>query len=345
MSRTTRAFTIIELLVVIAVIGVLSAILLPAVSNVRRTAARTQDQSNQRQLVLGTINYADTRKGQIMSGNTQREVYLGGNSQYLRDKVCDAWVNANPSNPDLDGDCFGDYFIPLDEDQCVLTESPFAIEEGVLFPYVGDAKAYISPQDPYTRGRSYSFNGYLGKFPDSYVFEKVVDGAAGVIRNPAERLSNLVSPECTMAFVGEEQQGLVNSSFANVNTGGWPAEGCVDENNVSLQLVTFNWKGFIMDPLSPLWIDIPALWNPDGVNISYMDGRVDYYTWQNPGAVKRLLKTRLFDSNPADDTNNWIPGDAIIEDTRYFQSLMAPGLGNAFFPQNQDIADLWPTCP
>ena len=108
MSRTTRAFTIIELLVVIAVIGVLSAILLPAVSNVRRTAARTQDQSNQRQLVLGTINYADTRKGQIMSGNTQREVYLGGNSQYLRDKVCDAWVNANPSNPDLDGDGFGD---------------------------------------------------------------------------------------------------------------------------------------------------------------------------------------------------------------------------------------------
>ena len=53
MSRTTRAFTIIELLVVIAVIGVLSSILLPAVSNVRRTAARTQDQSNQRQLVLG----------------------------------------------------------------------------------------------------------------------------------------------------------------------------------------------------------------------------------------------------------------------------------------------------
>ena len=53
MSRTTRAFTIIELLVVIAVIGVLSSILLPAVSNVRRTAARTQDQSNQRQLVGG----------------------------------------------------------------------------------------------------------------------------------------------------------------------------------------------------------------------------------------------------------------------------------------------------
>ena len=143
-----------------------------------------------------------------------------------------------------------------------------------------------------------------------------------------------------MAFVGEEQQGLVNSSFANVNDGGWQTQDSCDE-----RLVTFNWKGFIMDPLSPLWIDIPALWNPDGVNISYMDGRVDYYTWQNPGAVKRLLKTKLFESDPADDTNNWIPGDAILEDTRYFQSLMAPGLGNAFFPSRPNVANLWPTCP
>ena len=63
MSRTTRAFTIIELLVVIAVIGVLSSILLPAVSNVRRTAARTQDQrkidarpsKSRGNLVVGTI--------------------------------------------------------------------------------------------------------------------------------------------------------------------------------------------------------------------------------------------------------------------------------------------------
>ena len=98
MSRTTRAFTIIELLVVIAVIGVLSSILLPAVSNVRRTAARTQDQSNQRQLVLGAINYADTRKGQIMSGNTQRQAYFGSEQG---NQTCDAWVNAQPENFDL----------------------------------------------------------------------------------------------------------------------------------------------------------------------------------------------------------------------------------------------------
>ena len=61
--------------------------------------------------------------------------------------------------------------------------------------------------------------------------------------------------------------------------------------------------------------------------------------------MKRLLKTRLFTTNPEDDTNNWVPGDAIPEDTDYFRSIMAPGMGNAFFPANQDIADLWPTCP
>ena len=330
MSRTTRAFTIIELLVVIAVIGVLSSILLPAVSNVRRTAARTQDQSNQRQLVLGAINYADTRKGQIMSGNTQRQAYFGSEQG---NQTCDAWVNAQPENFDLDGDGFGDYFIPSDDDEELLVESPFAIEEGVLFPYVNNADIYVSPQDPFTRGRSYSFNGYLGKWPDSYVFEKVVTDAADKRRNPAERLANLPNPECTMAFVGEEQRGTL-SALAGVSAGGWGGSE-----------VSFNWKGYIVDPLSRVWIDLPALWNPDGVNISYMDGRVDYYTWQNPGAVKRLLKTRLFTSNPEDDTNNWVPGDAIPEDTDYFRSIMAPGMGNAFFPANQAIADLWPTCP
>ena len=158
-------------------------------------------------------------------------------------------------------------------------------------------------------------------------------GAADKRRNPAERLANLPNPECTMAFVGEEQRGTL-SALAGVSAGGWGGSE-----------VSFNWKGYIVDPLSRVWIDLPALWNPDGVNISYMDGRVDYYTWQNPGAVKRLLKTRLFTSNPEDDTNNWVPGDAIPEDTDYFRSIMAPGMGNAFFPANQAIADLWPTCP
>ena len=63
-----RAFTVVELLVVIAVIGILSSLLLPAVQKARTTAARTDEMSSARQLMIAWESYAVQYKESVLPG-------------------------------------------------------------------------------------------------------------------------------------------------------------------------------------------------------------------------------------------------------------------------------------
>lgn len=80
-ERTNRGFTLVELLVVITIIGVLMALMIPAVNSAREAARRAQCQNNQKQISLACLTFENSQKK------------LPGYAQYVsQGKVFAPWV-------------------------------------------------------------------------------------------------------------------------------------------------------------------------------------------------------------------------------------------------------------
>jgi prepilin-type N-terminal cleavage/methylation domain-containing protein/prepilin-type processing-associated H-X9-DG protein len=314
-SRPRHGFTLVELLVVIAIIGVLVALLLPAVQAARESARLTQCTNNIREIGLGMQNYC-TALGNFPTGGNVKggaRYVIGWAPHVMPYLEQSSWLKQIESlAPDfLYTNQPARNTFQFGKDPLFASSPPSFIcpssELGSLSPDVDDPRtpslgALVSKQGAlHYRGNGGS--GLLLANPSGAVTERAVYTDSGVIYGGSETTfgditdgsSNTILLGETSSATGREPvpsglwAGIMPWTWGYVYYGPDPAGWLMIDHKMVTWPIGYT-GGFLTNE-TPFTSAHPA----GGVNLCFCDGSVRFFQPETPLQILQALATRAND--------------------------------------------------